>query len=307
MFLELHINVIVTMDFIIRAEIFVRRSRLRKFKSKYRGFWLIVKISMIWYLLLFSGFYFTSNTSALFSDQLGANGRIEADFWPAHYELVFPEKGNSNFDVCEPYEITRIIKNNGPEDMNQTAIYEVFYDKANPKQHGVKVGEGTIEILKKNETAELKFLADKPGRYAFVAKYQSEDKEEAWSKEIKIDCGSGQELNKKNQKIEDNAKYENEQNKNVNNNNNQPVQVEKTEKIDTEDSGDSNDIVEQKDQQTEVKEEKTEENAKPEQIIEKSVEQKQEEEQKPIKEQIKTETKPEVESNPEQENKEGEE
>lgn len=232
----------------------MRQSRLRKFRSKYRGFWFTSKIILIWYLLLFSIMHFTSNTSAVFSDTITPVGIIESGYWPANYELEFTEKGNLNFDACGPFEIKRTIKNKGKEDMNDAASYEVYYHKANPKKHGEKVGEGSIPALKKNQTEELNFTAEEPGRYAFVAKYETEKGEkETWSFEIKVDCGSGQKSdNVKEKSNEDNNTAKEQSNEKAEENDSAKEEVKEQDTSENEE--DSNSEVEQGQQSGEKKE-----------------------------------------------------
>lgn len=236
----------------------MRQSRLRKFRSKYRGFWFTTKIILIWYLLLFSIMHFTSNTSAVFSDATSPAGKIESGYWPVDYQLVFTEKGNSNFDACGPFEVKRTIKNKGKEDMNDAASYEVYYHKANPKKHGEKVGEGSIPALKKNQTEELKFTAEEPGRYAFVAKYETVDGEmETWSFEIKVDCGSGQKTDNVKEKSNEDHKSAPEQSTEdaeKNEPNQEKVKVQDT----SENKEDNNTEVEQGQQPEEKKESEAE-------------------------------------------------
>lgn len=190
----------------------MRKCRLRKYKSKYRSFLFIAKVAMIWYLFVFSITYLTSDTSALFTDEVNPKGKIESGIWPADYELAFiKSNGNENWDVCTyPFEISDSIRNIGNEDMNGAQSYEVYFVENGNPEKGEKVGEGIVEVLEKNEKTELKYLAEKPGTYIFMVKYKTEKQQEVWSKkQIKIDCDSGQDPNKEKDKNKMNSDEDN--------------------------------------------------------------------------------------------------
>ncbi|MFD1849039.1 amyloid fiber anchoring/assembly protein TapA [Oceanobacillus bengalensis] len=182
----------------------MRQSRLRKFKTKYRWFWFTTKIVLIWYALIFSTTYLTSNTAAVFTNSEESSGKIEAGFWePEEFVLEFTTKGNQNIDACKSIEIKTIVKNNGPGDMNENGSFEVYYiAKGNPTK-GAKDGVGTFESIESGKSTELTYKASKPGRYAFLIYQQSDSNLKLWSKEIRIDCGSGQEPNKSDQEVKE--------------------------------------------------------------------------------------------------------
>ncbi|MBP1971188.1 TasA anchoring/assembly protein [Virgibacillus natechei] len=181
----------------------MRRTRLRKHRSNFQLFLLIGKVIMIWYLMVFSVTYLTTNTSAYFTNANNTNGIIYAGFWEPVDEssLAFIKNGNENIKTCEPTTLKAEIKNTADGDMQSDSTYDVYYiENGNPEKHGDKMdlgkGEGSIEALKSGETTELTFKASEPGRYAFVA-YQHDEhvEEEAWSKSIKINCPPGHQTN----------------------------------------------------------------------------------------------------------------
>ncbi|WP_068673109.1 amyloid fiber anchoring/assembly protein TapA [Oceanobacillus sp. Castelsardo] len=266
-------------------------SRLKKFKSKYRGFWLIAKIAMIWYLLLFSATYFTSTTSAVFSSKVAPKGSIEASDWlKGQYELQFDMSGNPH-RTCS---IETTVKNTGPGDMEENVKFDVFYvENGNPVK-GEKVGEGRINALKSEESAKVSYEANKTGKYVFIV---DEKDIKVESKKFNVEC------NPNNEKVT-NSEQKTEENNNVNKEPSEKVIENIDEQVKKEDETKS---VEPKQQEKQVKEEKPEKSAEPEQSPGKPVEQRSVQEQKPVEEekQKEEEMKPEIESNPKQENKEG--
>lgn len=191
----------------------MKLSRLRKFKSKNSRFLLFSKLVLIWYLILLSGVYFTSDTTAYFSESLQTNGGMSIGSWEKEEpndeeewdesELSFITKGNQNWDSCEALTIKAKIKNSGNGDMQAEGKYEVYYiEKGNPQKHGEKMKldeeEGVIKALKSGEEIELTYKADLAGRYVFKAYQHSlnPNNKEIWSEKIKFDCGSGQDPNK---------------------------------------------------------------------------------------------------------------
>ncbi|MDY0404815.1 amyloid fiber anchoring/assembly protein TapA [Virgibacillus sp. 179-BFC.A HS] len=165
-------------------------------QGKKRGLFLILKIMIVCYLIVFGISFMTSDTSAYLSSQSKVSGEITAGEWEVADEskLAFLDKGNQNLKAC-PANMKVTLKNIGKGPMLQTSTYEIYYVvNGNPKKHGTKVrlnqGEGTVKILEKGETVTLSYQTDKPGRYIFKV-YQSgvhDEKTAVWSKEIKVNC-----------------------------------------------------------------------------------------------------------------------
>jgi YqxM protein len=282
-------------------------SRLRKFKSKYRGMWLTTKIVMIWYLLLFTGTYFTSNTSAVFSSKVEPKGSIEAADWlKGQYELEFEMSGTPHRTCI----IDTFVKNIGPGDMTENVKFDIFFVKNGNPLKGDKVGEGQINALESGDVVKVSYEANKTGKYVFIVNGKDKKVE---SKKFNVECNLKEERSTNPEvKTEENINTNKEENEKVIEN----IEQQQVEKENKKESTQPKSVeTKQRDEQVEVKEEKTEKSIELEHNTEKSFEQKPVETQKPVKEQKpveeqkqnKAETKPEVESNPEQENKEGEE
>ncbi|WP_242637694.1 MULTISPECIES: amyloid fiber anchoring/assembly protein TapA [Bacillaceae] len=175
----------------------IRKTRLKKFRKKYKKIKLASQILAIWYVLMFTVGYLSSDTGAYFNSSSQIGGTITVGTWQEEWDkssLEFVNKEKDQlFTTCEAVEISAAIKNSG-NDMKGQSQYEVFYnDRKNPKD-GQKIGEGMVEALKSGETGTLKFSVDKSGNYKFKAlqrpghanKYDT--RKELWSETITVKC-----------------------------------------------------------------------------------------------------------------------
>ncbi|WP_147379917.1 amyloid fiber anchoring/assembly protein TapA [Oceanobacillus profundus] len=179
-------------------------SRLNKFKQKNQLLFLLLKVSLIWYVLLFSINYVTSDTAAHFTNSKETSGDVTIGTWedPDSY-LRFTSKGNDNIKACKAVKISTDIKNTGPGDMKESSSYHVYYiENGNPEKHGKKLklgkGEGVIPPLDKGKSTKLNFQASSPGVYVFTTKEIAGDSSSKtiWSKWIKINCPSSKTADK---------------------------------------------------------------------------------------------------------------
>ncbi|WP_176330278.1 amyloid fiber anchoring/assembly protein TapA [Oceanobacillus rekensis] len=183
----------------------MRKSHLKRFKSKDGIFLIVFKVTLIWYLLIFAAGYLTSDTAAHFNDYKETSSSITVGIWEEELDdrdetdkssLSFITKGNQNIKACQPTIITTELKNKGPEDMKKESSFDVYYiSNGNPEKHGEKLqlseNEGKIDPLKNGGSTTLSFNADKAGVYVFKAKEQAvEDSKLIWSKWIDINCPS---------------------------------------------------------------------------------------------------------------------
>ncbi|WP_164218308.1 amyloid fiber anchoring/assembly protein TapA [Virgibacillus sp. YIM 98842] len=179
----------------------MRSKRFRKYRRQFPVAFFLVKLVLIWYLVVFSISYLTSGTAAHFYDAEESDSMVYAGFWADGWDgssLSFVENGNTNIKACDPVEITKEIQNSGDEDMLAGSTYDVYYaENGNPEKHGVKLdlseSEGNITALESGESTILKYLAQKPGRYAFLVQQPEghPDKESIWSKSVKVNCPPG--------------------------------------------------------------------------------------------------------------------
>ncbi|MFB7301569.1 amyloid fiber anchoring/assembly protein TapA [Heyndrickxia sporothermodurans] len=173
----------------------IRTSRLRKFKSKNKRINNLMKIFIIWYLVIFTGSYLTSNTGAYFNDTDDIKGTITAGTWEVDdgkwdkSSLKFLGEKDQTIKSCVKTTISAAIKNTG-NNMKDTSKFEVYSAKKGNPKDGSKIGEGTIPKLATNKSMNLTFDAKEPGNYKFKALQRPghPGKGELWSETITIDC-----------------------------------------------------------------------------------------------------------------------
>ena len=179
----------------MRGVIKIRYSRLRKFDRKNKMIVFALKVLALWYLSILSIGYLTTDTGAYFNDNTTVTGIIQAGTWEDQWDkssLKFPTAEDQLFDSCGPKEIAVTISNTG-SDMKGSSQYEVYYINTGNPMKGEKVGEGTIEPTKSNQTSILKFSATKPGKYKFRAFQRPNhafkpERQDLWSETITITC-----------------------------------------------------------------------------------------------------------------------
>lgn len=191
----------------------MRQSRLRKFRKKNVGIYIIVQLVAIYYLGFIGLSLVTTTTNAAFTSSVNVAGSIQAgewDFWDKS-SLKFPE-GKKNFGfICkdEKVEIFALIENGKDSEAMQGPVkYEVYWiEKGNPK-NGKIVDEGEVPQLGSGKTHKLTFIAEKPGNYKFKA-YQREGhpgKGELWSETITVkpnECTQPEEIEEEDQETEE--------------------------------------------------------------------------------------------------------
>jgi YqxM protein len=155
----------------------IRYPRIEKFRSKTKRLSFFLKLTSIWYILIGTGIYLTSNTNASFNDvktisyQIQTQGETTDAQWD-NSSLQFV-KGKSGFD-CNTYFYQQLI-NNGAK-MQGTSTYVVYYQNSgsapNSNNPGTEVFRGTIPALNSGESIRLIY---KPtglpgtGTYKFMA------------------------------------------------------------------------------------------------------------------------------------------
>jgi len=175
----------------------MRQKRVRKYKRVSQRIILGAQLLTIWYVLIFSMGYLTSETMASFSSSSEITVKVKAGEWWDGSKLAFIGKGNQNEKVCPSTEISVKIQNTGFTMIGSTT-YEVYYiENGNPK-NGKLVKEGVLEPLEKDEIISLSHIAEQEGFYMFKA-YQREGyigkKEVIWSEKVKVKCKENTEEN----------------------------------------------------------------------------------------------------------------
>lgn len=190
----------------------MRSKRIRKSKKISQSLILGAQLLAIWYALIFTIGYLTSETMASFSSSSEITGKIKAGEWWDGSNLVFIGKGNQNEKVCPSTEISVEIKNTGITMIGSTT-YEVYYIENGNPQNGKIIEKGDLKPLMKNEVVALSYQAEEEGVYMFKA-YQREgyvgEKEVIWSEKVKVKC------KEKIEKNEESTQNDNQQDLNTN-------------------------------------------------------------------------------------------
>ncbi|MGD6966614.1 amyloid fiber anchoring/assembly protein TapA [Rossellomorea vietnamensis] len=185
----------------------IRYVRTKKFRSQSKGLKVVAQLVAIWYIVIFTTSYLTSNTTAYFSDQDPASVTIQAGTWVTESEpepqiengissLDFTSNEDTTVKMCQPGEISTEVINTGDTDMEGTLEYEVHLisEEQGQEKEGELEDSGVIEPLNQNERILLKYQANKAGKYTFKVIHipdpvnQPEEKQEFWSGGITIQC-----------------------------------------------------------------------------------------------------------------------
>lgn len=247
----------------------LRMSRLNKFKQKNRLLFLLLKVSLIWYVLLFSINYLASDTAAYFTNYKETSGDVTVGTWEdPHIDslLRFTSKGNENIKACEGVVISTELKNDGPGDMEESSSYDMYYiENGNPEKHGKKLklgkDEGVISPLDKGQSTKLTFQASSPGVYVFTTKEIVGDSSSKtiWSKWIKVNCPSSKTVDEEQEDQEESTEVTEEK-------------ESKSQTNETKDSGNEKVESDSTVEEIESTEEKKEDKNKEEKVIEEEAE-----------------------------------
>lgn len=175
-------------------------SRLKLYKNRRKKrLLLFTKITIVFYLLIFSFSYLTGGTVAYFNTSGNVGITFEAGSWFDGSRLEFTGKGNQTIKSCPEVEISADIINQG-FNMVGPSKYEVYYIKnGEPRVGGAVVfSKGVIDPLNKGEETKLSYIATEEGFYRFKSLqrdgYEGKDSE-IWSEKIKVECKDSQAKN----------------------------------------------------------------------------------------------------------------
>lgn len=144
----------------------MRSTRIRKFRSPYRMFFLISKLVIIWYLLLFTGMYLNATTDADFTESYEIKNSIHAYLEPDEMiEEKKPDTGPAKEETEEKKEKdTDSDKAEEPqtESENETAeeIKPETEEKTTVEETAVEDGAENATIDSENEVEK----AEAPGQ-----------------------------------------------------------------------------------------------------------------------------------------------
>ncbi len=192
----------------------LRSTRLRKFRKKYQPLIICFKAVIVLYMVIFSASYVTTDTVAYFDDTNVSAVTITAGTWEDEQDkdekenvkdevkeeledrssLAFVDQEATASETC-PAHMEVEVTNTGDGPMRTKGFYEVYYvEDGHPEDDGEKLSmedhEGTLEILKEEDTKKLAYETSTSGFYQFVI-FQDEDaseKDRVWSEVIEVVC-----------------------------------------------------------------------------------------------------------------------
>lgn len=183
---------------------------LRGINHRKRRFFIVFKIALVFYLMIFSIKYVTSSTSAHFTSSKQTNVTLTAGTWADNSKLEFIDKGNKNLKAC-PAKMEVNLQNIGG-DMKKPSKFKLYYidkdndggkDKGgNPTIQGTEIhipdGQNEIPALKSGETITLSFETNKDsggGFYTFYAIQTNTSVYDDWSVKVIVKCQHNQSVN----------------------------------------------------------------------------------------------------------------
>jgi YqxM protein len=152
----------------------IRKTRLRKFKTKSKKLIIAAQIVAIWYLLILSGSYLTSNTGAYFNDVEVIENSIHAKWDNPIVQPDNNEWDNSSLDFdgtkawAEGNIVYSTIKNAGDR-ANSTSTWRFYlYKLINNKPSGEPVAEGVVPLIQSGEEGVISATITENGEYQFT-------------------------------------------------------------------------------------------------------------------------------------------
>lgn len=146
----------------------MRRTRLKKFKKKSKGLIIAAQLISIWYLLIITGSYLTSETGAYFNDVEVIENSLHVGEW----DVDEWDKSSLDFDGStvrvDGCTVFSTIRNTG-EDMT-FSTWRYYLYKADEYLTGEPVATGTVPKLAAKETGEISAEVLEPGEYKFAVR-----------------------------------------------------------------------------------------------------------------------------------------
>lgn len=178
----------------------VRFKRIRKFKTKGKKLAIAAQLLAIWYLLIITGSYLTSDTGAYFNDVKVIENYFHAKWDEPEYSEDDGNWGKSSLKEvsikgsCENGILARFT-NTGESVNHELTKYEIYWiEKGNPK-FGEIITTGNFPIPNKGEFFDIFFKPLKNGIYKVKAYHETRhgngngDEKGPWSDDIQIkDC-----------------------------------------------------------------------------------------------------------------------
>ena len=154
----------------------IRKTRLKKFRNKNKKLLIAAKIVAIWYLLIITGSYLTTDTGAYFNDI-----EVIENSFHAKWDEYPPDDGTwgksslkevSIRGTCEE-GIYAKFTNKGESVNHELTTYEVYWSESGNAKDGVLVESGQFPIPNKNEFYEIYYKPIKNGNYNIKAYHET--------------------------------------------------------------------------------------------------------------------------------------
>jgi YqxM protein len=152
----------------------IRNSRLRKFRKKGKKLIIAAQIVAIWYLLILSVSYLTTNTGAAFNDiEVIENSlHVQWDKQPEQPDNNEWDKSSLDFDGSKAWvegnKVYSTIKNAGDR-ANSTSTWRFYlYKMINNKPSGEPVAEGVVPLIQSGEEGIISATVTENGEFQFA-------------------------------------------------------------------------------------------------------------------------------------------
>jgi YqxM protein len=147
----------------------IRKTRLKKFRTKNKKLLIATKIVAIWYLLIISGSYLTTDTGAYFNDTEVIQNSFHASWDNDEWDNSSLEiKGTTAWaDKCNVYTT---IKNDGDEANTISTWRYYIYKFVDNEPIGDPVATGIVPTIPSGGVGEISDVVTENGEYKFTVR-----------------------------------------------------------------------------------------------------------------------------------------
>jgi YqxM protein len=146
----------------------IRKTRLRKFRTINKKLIIAAQIVAIWYFLILSGSYLTSNTGAAFNDVEVIENSLHAN-----WDIDQWDKSSLDFDNSkvwsDGFKVSSTIKNSG-EDMTFSTWRFYLFKVVNGSSSGDPVATGVVPNIAAGQLGEISATVGETGVYRFAVR-----------------------------------------------------------------------------------------------------------------------------------------
>jgi YqxM protein len=157
----------------------IRKTRLKQFKKKSKGLVIVVQIVAIWYIMIFTGSYLTTDTGAYFNDvEVIENsfqaGKLDEPKDPVD-DGIWGKSSLKEVSIrgtCEEGIYGRFT-NTGESVNHELTKYEVYWSETGDPKDGTVVETGSFPIPNKGEFYDIYYKPLKNGKYTIKAYHEA--------------------------------------------------------------------------------------------------------------------------------------